>query len=250
MFEKRVIPCLQMIGGTLVKTVKFKDDFTYIGDPLNTCRIFNELEVDEMILLDIRASVEKREPNYSLLSQLAGECFMPLAYGGGINSFEQAKRILGFGFEKIIINSLQFQNTAIIESISNAFGRQSVVISIDIKKNLLGQYDIYSHSGRKKEKKGIIEWIEYIQSVGIGEIIVTDIDREGTWSGYNLELFHRIVEHSTVPIIAHGGAGSKRDIEDVINIANVSAAAVGSMVVFQEKDMGVLINYQHDYNFV
>ncbi len=249
MFEKRVIPCLQLVNNSLVKTVNFKNNYRYIGDPLNTCRIFNELEVDEMIILDIRASIEGREPDYNLLARLAGECFMPLAYGGGINRFDQAKKIFSLGYEKVIINTSLYNDLTLLKELSGVFGSQSIVASIDTKKNIFNRYDVFSHSGTKREKKDLFEWIKAIQIFGAGEIMITDIDREGTWKGLNIDLLQKIVKTSRVPIIAHGGAGSKSDIEDAVNIANVSAVAVGSMVVYQEKDMGVLINYPQDYHF-
>lgn len=248
MFEKRVIPCLQLMNGSLVKTEKF-NKYKYIGDPINTCRIFNELEVDEMILLDIRASVEKREPDFDLLGQIAGECFMPLAYGGGIKSFDQAKEIFSLGYEKVILNSILYENPEVIREIANVFGTQSVVASVDVKKDIFSNYRLFSCSGKKKQKKDLVEWIKELQNCGIGEIMITDIDHEGTWSGYNFSLVKLVTENSNVPVIAHGGAGKKSDVKNVINDAGAYAAAVGSMFVFQGKDLGVLINYDKDCGF-
>lgn len=248
MFEKRVIPCLQLMNGSLVKTEKF-NKYQYIGDPINTCRIFNELEVDEMILLDIRASLERREPDFDLLGQIAGECFMPLAYGGGIKNFDQVKEIFSLGYEKVILNSVLYEKLDIIGEIANAFGSQSIVASIDVKKDIFSNYRLFSYSAKKKQKRNLIEWIKELQNCGVGEIMITNIDHEGTWSGYDYNLVKLITENSNVPVIAHGGAGKKSDVEKVINDAGAYAAAVGSMFVFQGKDLGVLINYDKDYNF-
>lgn len=248
MFEKRVIPCLQLMNGSLVKTEKF-NKYKYIGDPINTCRIFNELEVDEMILLDIRASSEKHEPDFDLLGQIAGECFMPLAYGGGIKNFDQVKEIFSLGYEKIILNSVLYENPEIIGEIANVFGSQSVVASVDVKKDIFSNYRLFSCSAKRKQKRNLVEWIKELQNRGVGEIMITDIDYEGTWSGYNFNLVKLVTENSNVPVIAHGGAGKKSDVEKVINDAGAYAAAVGSMFVFQGKDLGVLINYDKDYTF-
>ncbi|NDO51179.1 imidazole glycerol phosphate synthase subunit HisF [Lachnospiraceae bacterium MD335] len=248
MFEKRVIPCLQLMNGSLVKTEKF-NKYIYIGDPINTCRIFNELEVDEMIILDIRASLEKHDPDFDLLSLIAGECFMPLAYGGGIKNFNQAKEIFSLGYEKVILNSVLYENLDIIGEIANVYGSQSVVASVDVKKDIFLNYRLFSCSAKKKQKISLIEWIKELQNRGVGEIMITDIDHEGTWSGYNYHLVKLITENSNVPVIAHGGAGKKSDVEKVINDAGAYAAAAGSMFVFQGKDLGVLINYDKDYSF-
>ena len=150
MIKTRIIPCLLLREGALVKTVKF-GKFQYVGDPLNTCRIFNELEVDEMMILDIMASRHNREPDYDLLQKLTSECFMPLSYGGGIKSIMQAKKIFSMGFEKIVINSSLFNGLDLLKEIADVYGSQSLIVSIDIKKNLFGKYDIYSNSGSKKE---------------------------------------------------------------------------------------------------
>lgn len=248
MFEKRVIPCLQLMNGSLVKTEKF-NKYKYIGDPINTCRIFNELEVDEMIILDIRASLERREPAFDLLGQIAGECFMPLAYGGGIKNFSQVKEIFSLGYEKVILNSVLYENPDIIGEIANVYGNQSVVASLDVKKDIFSNYGLFSCSAKKKQKRNLIEWIKELQNRGVGEIMITDVNHEGTWSGYNYNLVKLITENSNVPVIAHGGAGKKSDVEKVINDAGAYAAAVGSMFVFQGKDLGVLINYDKDYTF-
>jgi imidazole glycerol-phosphate synthase subunit HisF len=243
MVRKRIIPCLLLQNESLVKTTRFKNP-KYIGDVINTVRIFNELEVDELIILDITATPSKSKPNFELLKDIASECFMPLAYGGGINSIDQAKKIIEIGYEKIIINSAAFGNKKLISHIAEELGNQCVIGSIDVKKNILGKHITFSNLGKQKEKQNPFEWARELQELGAGEIMITSINREGTWSGYDLNLIERISKQVDVPVIAHGGARSSQDIEEVFKL-NVNAAAIGNMVVYQKKGMGVLINMKH-----
>ena len=240
MVRKRIIPCLLLQNESLVKTIRFKKP-SYIGDAVNTVRIFNELEVDELILLDITATTSKSEPNFDLLKDIASECFMPLAYGGGIKTLEQAKKIIKIGYEKVIINSAAYSSNNLITQIANELGNQCVIGSLDVKKTFLGNYFVYSNSGNQKEKINPFQWAKEIESLGAGEIMITSITQEGTWNGFDLELIEKIKKQVNVPIIAHGGAGSSKDIEEVFCL-NVNAAAVGSMVFYQKKGMGVLVN--------
>lgn len=248
MLENRVIPCLQLLGTNLVKTVKF-GKYTYIGDPLNTCRIFNELEVDEMVLLDIRATVTHKQPNFEYLRRMASECFMPLAYGGGIKSIEEVRKLFYIGFEKVIINSALYENIDLVSRIADLYGSQSVVASVDVKRSILGRYKVYSHSGQKQEKVELYEWLRSLEAAGAGEILLTNISLEGTWQGFDIELVKSVSNMLSIPLIIHGGAGSKKDVEDAVNMGGASAVGLGSMVVFQHKDMGVLVNYPHGYCF-
>lgn len=242
MLRTRVIPCLLLKNESLVKTVKFKE-YNYIGDPVNTVRIFNELEVDELMFLDIFASKEDRNINFKILQDIANECFMPLSYGGNIKSLDDAKKIFEIGFEKVVLNSNSFDNLKLIEEISGYFGNQSVVGSIDIKKSFWGTQKLYSHHGRRKHNLNIIEWTKQLENAGIGELLVTSIDKEGTWEGYDIELLKDITANVQVPVIANGGCGKVEHIGEVVKQADVSACAVGSMVVYQKKDMGVLVNF-------
>jgi cyclase len=242
MLKTRVIPCLLLKNESLVKTVKFKK-YNYIGDPINTVRIFNELEVDELMFLDIFASKENREINFNLLADIANECFMPLSYGGNIKSVADAKKIFEIGFEKIVINSNAFNNLKLIEELSSYFGNQSIIGSIDVKHTFFGKERIFSTHGAKKEKENVVEWAKALAKAGAGELLITSIDREGTWEGYDIELIKRVTNTVSVPVIANGGAGSLDDIGRVVKEANASACAVGSMVVYQKKDMGVLVNF-------
>tara|TARA_B110000091_G_C13810114_1_gene474594 strand:- start:1785 stop:2525 length:741 start_codon:yes stop_codon:yes gene_type:complete len=240
MLRKRIIPCLLLQNESLVKTIRFKKP-SYIGDVINTVRIFNELEVDELILLDIKATTSKTEPNFELLKDIASECFMPLAYGGGIKNLEQAKKIIEIGFEKVIINSAAYSDKDLITQIANELGNQCVIGSLDVKKSFLGNYFVYSNSGNQKEKINPFQWAKELESLGAGEIMITSITQEGTWNGFDMELIEKITKQVNVPVIAHGGAGSFKDIEEVFYL-NVNAAAVGSMLVYQKKGMGVLVN--------
>ncbi len=241
MLRTRVIPCLQLIDTALVKTVKFSAP-AYIGDPVNTVRIFNELEVDELSFLDIRASVEKRTPNYDLLKEIADECFMPMSYGGGVVDAEMAKKILGIGFEKIVINSASFNNLRVIENIASYSGRQSVVASIDVKKNIWGKYQVYAFDGTQKMDKDPVSWAKQLESAGAGELLLTSIDNEGTWNGYDCTIISKIAAELRIPVIANGGAGQLNHLKEAKN-AGASALALGSMVVYQQKGMGVLVNF-------
>lgn len=238
----RVIPSLLLRGEALVKTVRF-GKFRYVGDPANTCRIFNELEVDELAFLDIIASREGREPNYSLLKDISSECFMPLSYGGGITSVEMAEQVLKIGFEKVILNTAALINSNLIKEISDKIGSQSLTVAIDVKKGWFGKECCRGLSGRWDSGFQAVAWAQRVQSEGAGEILLTSIDREGTWSGFDLELVSKVVDAVSIPVIASGGAGSTDDISKVIKLTGASAVAVGSMVVFQKKDMGVLVNF-------
>lgn len=242
MLRVRIIPCLLLKESGLVKTVNF-NKYNYVGDPINTCRIFNELEVDELTFLDISASVENREPNYKVLQEIAEECFMPVSYGGGIKDIGQVEKILSIGFEKVIVNSVAYENKELITEIANHFGSQSVIVSIDYKKNIFGKYHVFGYSGTKNFKLHPVEWANEVRNLGAGEILLTSIDKEGTWKGFDVELTRQVTLKVNLPVIANGGAGNVDDIADVVNKGGASAVALGSMVVYQAKDMGVLINF-------
>lgn len=241
MLQTRIIPCLQLIDESLVKAVQFKK-YGYIGDPCNTVRIFNELEVDELCFLDIRASLENRVPNFKILQYIADECFMPLSYGGGISTFEQAQKIFNIGFEKIILNTQAYYNSGLVTEIATHFGSQAVVVSIDVKYQS-GQHSIYVKDGAVKVKDNIIQYVQKMQHAGAGELLITSMDREGTWTGFDEQLIKQITSIADIPVIAHGGAGCIEDIGRVIKECNASAVALGSLLVYQKKGMGVLINF-------
>jgi cyclase len=238
----RVIPALLLRNESLVKTVRF-GKFTYVGDPANTVRIFNELEVDELLFLDITASRENRSPNLKLLADIANECFMPLGYGGGIRSLDQAKAVFNIGFEKVAINTQAAANPALIGEIARHYGSQAVIASIDVKKGLFGGPTVRTLGGKSNTRRNPVECAKEVERMGAGEILLTSIDREGTWQGFDLELVKRVTDAVSIPVIAHGGAGTIEHIGHVVKQANASAVALGSMVVFQKKGMGVLVNF-------
>lgn len=242
MLRTRVIPALLLRRESLVKTVGF-GKFTYVGDPCNTVRIFNELEVDELLFLDIKASTDGRGPNLKLLADIANECFMPLGYGGGIRSLADAKAVFDIGFEKVAVNSCAMDNPALLTDIASQYGSQAVIASIDVKSGLLGKPTVRTRGGRHNAGRDPVEWAQEVEQRGVGEILLTSIDREGTWAGFDLGLVKRVADAVSIPVIAHGGAGSIDDIGKVVKQANASAVALGSLVVFQKKDMGVLVSF-------
>jgi cyclase len=242
MLRIRIIPALLLRNQSLVKTIRF-GKFTYVGDPANTVRIFNELEVDELLFLDITASSEKRGPNLKVLANIANECFMPIAYGGGIHSLDQAKAVFDIGFEKVSINTQATAKPALIEEIAAHFGSQAVIASIDVKQGMFGGRTAHSLSGRRNTRRDPVKWAVELEKMGAGEILLTSINREGTWDGFDLDLVKSVTDAVSIPVIAHGGAGTIEHIGQVVKQANASAVALGSMVVFQKKGMGVLVNF-------
>ena len=244
MLRNRIIPCLLIQEKKLVKTFKFRSP-KYVGDYLNAIKIFNEKEVDELIVLDISASKNNEKPNLKLIERFSSECFMPVCYGGGINSFDQAKEIFKLGIEKICIQTSALDDISIIKKISNFFGSQSVVISIDIKKNWLGKYKLYRSQNKKIEK---LDWEVFLKNAvesGAGEILINCVDNDGTMEGMNLEIIKAASKLSTVPIISMGGVGNLRDIRNAIN-SGANAVAAGSFFVFQGPHRAVLISYPKD----
>ena len=242
MLRTRVIPVLLLRNESLVKTVRF-NTFTYVGDPCNTVRIFNELEVDELLFLDITATREHRGPNIQILSDISNECFMPLGYGGGIRELDQAKAIFDIGFEKIAINSAAVDNPRLISELASHYGSQAVIVSIDVKAGWLGCPRVRTAAGKQKTKLDPVRWAKEAEERGAGEILLTSIDREGTWDGFDLDFVKRVTDAVSIPVIAHGGAGRVEDIGRVVKQGGASAVALGSMVVFQKKDKGVLVNF-------
>lgn len=242
MLKTRVIPCLQLIGDSLVKTVKFHNP-SYIGDPINTVRIFNELQVDELCFLDIRATVEGRKPNLEILQNISNECFMPLSYGGGINDFETARQIMSIGFEKLIINTQAYHNQALLTELSKHFGNQAIIASIDVKKNIWNKYAVYVKDGSEKIELGVVEYAKALEDAGAGEILLTSMDRDGTWSGFDVDIIKKVSTAVSIPVIANGGAGNISHIREAVVNGHASAVSLGSMVVFQKRGMGVLVNF-------
>ncbi len=238
----RIIPVLTVNKRQLVKTVKFKKP-NYIGDPINAVRIFNEKEVDEIILLDIRASLDKREPNYELIEEICSEAFMPFAYGGGIKSLAEVDQLFSLGIEKVVLNSILFENINLVSEIAEKYGSQSIVASVDVQKNVFGGgYKLYSRSGSKKQKQALKEFVILLEGQGIGELFVNSIARDGTFAEYDLQLIQELSSYCTVPMIAAGGAKDTDSFQKAI-ASGASAAAAGSLFVYRGKERGVLINY-------
>lgn len=240
MLKTRVMPCLLLDGRRLVKTVMFKDP-NYVGDPVNAVMIYNEKEVDELIFLDINATKQGREPPYEVIANIATECFMPFTYGGGIKTTEQMKKVFGMGVEKVAINSQAIDTPELITKAAELFGNQSVVASIDVKKTWTG-YKVFTRGGTKSAGIDPVEWAKRMEQLGAGEILLTSIDRDGTYEGYDLDLIKQISEAVTVPVIACGGAGKVDDFGAAVK-AGASAVAAGSMVVYHGAARGVLINF-------
>jgi cyclase len=242
MLKTRIMPCLLFSNGRLVKTIQFKNP-AYIGDPVNAIKIYNEKEVDELILLDITATIEGRKPNFAFLSEVANECFMPLAYGGGVRDLDDIKRIFGLGIEKVAINSYAVENPAFIEKTATIFGSQSILLSLDVKKNLFGKYGVYIQGGRKGTSHDPVAWAVEAERLGAGEILLNSIDQDGTMEGYDIKLIKKVTDAVHIPVIACGGAGKPHDFKAAVAEGGASAVAAGSMVVYQGKNKGVLINF-------
>ena len=238
----RVIPVLLLRNKGLVKTVKFKDA-KYVGDPINAVKIFNEKGVDELCFLDIDATREGREPNYNYLSEIATECFMPLSYGGAIRTLDQMRRLIQSGIEKMVINTLTLEKPEIIKAAAESFGSSTIVGAMDVKKNFFGKHLIYSHSKGATVNLDPVKHAVSLQQMGVGEILLNNVDNDGMLNGYDLELVSRITESVDVPVIACGGCSSLDDINKVVNESHASAAAAGSFFVFHGKHKAVLITY-------
>ncbi len=238
----RVIPCLLLQGRKLVKTVRFKKP-TYVGDPINTVRIFNEKEVDELVFLDIGATPGGKPPQAELIAEIARECFMPFAYGGGLRTIEHLQTALANGAEKIVLNSVLHENLALVREAADRFGSQSVVGSIDARAGWRGKQKVVTRCGTKKTGCNPAEFAKTLEDAGVGEILVTSIDRDGTFDGYDLDLVRSVAEAVEVPVVACGGAGVLADVKRVVAEGNADAAGAGSLFVFQNRNRSVLINY-------
>jgi cyclase len=237
----RIIPVLLLRDGGLVKTVKFKRP-TYLGDPINIVKIFNDKEVDELVLLDIAASVERRRPPFDLLAQVTTECFMPLCYGGGVRTLKDVRTLVALGVEKIALNSYAVERPAFLREAADLVGSSSVVASIDVRRKLFGGYEVVTLGGRKSTGLDPVSFAEVAERCGAGELLLNSVDRDGTMRGYDLELVRRVTAAVGVPVVACGGAGSVADLAAVVRAGGASAAAAGSLFVFQGPHRAVLVN--------
>lgn len=237
----RIIPVLLISKGGLVKSVQFKNH-KYVGDPINAVRIFNEKEVDELVIIDIDASAEKRRPNFETIKEIVNEAFMPVSYGGGITNLSEVESLLQNGVEKVILNHSALQNPSLITQIAKSAGSQSVVVCIDYKKNMWGKLKVYANNGKSNTGMDPLEFALQCTNLGVGEIILQSIDRDGTYKGYDLETIQEISYKIPVPVVSLGGAGSLEDFSDAVS-KGASAVAAGSMFVFQRPHQAVLISY-------
>jgi len=243
MLRPRIIPCLLVKNGGLVKTVRF-DNPKYVGDPINAVRIFNEKEVDELIVLDIDASMQSREPNYSLVKNLAAECRMPLCYGGGVKTVDQVARITSLGVEKVAMSSAVINDPKIVVRAAEVVGTQSIVVVLDVKRvRQNGRYEMWTHNAGRPTGRCPVEFAKEVKRLGAGEIVINSIDRDGVMKGYDLELASEIREAISLPITVLGGAGSLNDIAALIHSFGIIGAAAGSLFVFKGIYRAVLINY-------
>lgn len=245
MLRPRIIPCLLLKDKGLVKTVNFKNP-KYVGDPINTVYLFNEKQADELIVLDIDVTAKKTQINYQMIENLASECQMPLCYGGGINTVEEALRIFSLGVEKIALSSAAVTNPQLISEIAARVGTQSVTVVIDVKKKLSGKYEIYTHNGKNATGLNPVEYVKYLETLGAGEIVINSIDNDGMMKGYDLTIIEQIRKNISLPITALGGAGSLADIGKLIEKFGIIGAGAGSLFVFKGKYKAVLINYPNN----
>ena len=242
MLRPRIIPSLLIQDNGLVKTVNFKNP-KYVGDPINAVRIFNEKEVDELAIFDIDATAKGLEPNYSLIERIANQSRMPLCYGGGVKTLEQAQKIFGLGIEKIALSSAVLQNPKLITEIAERVGSQSVIVVLDVKKKLFGGYEVYTHNGKKATGINPFKFVEEAQKLGAGEIVINSIDQDGVMKGYDMSLIDKVREKISLPLTVLGGAGTLNDIKQVIDKHGIIGVAAGSLFVFKGVYKAVLINY-------
>lgn len=243
MLRPRIIPCLLVQNNGLVKTIRFGQP-KYVGDPINAVRIFNEKEVDEIIVVDIDATPKQREPDYTLIERLATECRMPLCYGGGVKTADQVQKIIGLGVEKVALSAAAVANPGLVSEAAERVGNQSVVVVLDVKKTgLLRRYEVMTHNGSKGTGLDPVAFARQVEGLGAGEVVINDIDHDGEMKGYNMELVSKVRKATSLPMSVLGGAGSLTDIEELIRSHHIIGAAAGSLFVFKGKYRAVLINY-------
>lgn len=244
MLKPRIIPCLLIRDKGLVKTKNFKP-FKYIGDPINAIRIFNEKEADELIVLDIDATTKGMEPDFLTIKKMAAECRMPLCYGGGVKTVDQAQYIISLGVEKVAVSAGFISNPELVTDISSKIGNQSVVVILDVKRNLFGKYEVFTNNGKFGTDKTPIELAQLAVKFGAGEVIINSIDLDGTMSGYDLILAKNLRNAVNIPISIMGGAGNLNDMKNLFNTCGVVGAIAGSLFVFKGALKAVLINYPY-----
>ncbi len=241
MFRARVIPCLLLKGGGLVKTVRFKEP-KYVGDPINAVKIFNEKEVDELIFLDITATPERRTPSFDRVRDIASECFMPMCYGGGVRSMEHARQLFNLGVEKVSLNTAAAENPALITELANAFGNQSIIVGVDVKRDWLGRPRVFTRCGTANTGRVPVDYVREMEELGAGEILLNSVDRDGTMQGFDEEMIREVTRAVHIPVVVCGGAGSVAHLGAAV-AAGASGVAAGSLFVFTGPHRAVLINY-------
>lgn len=245
MLRPRIIPCLLISDNGLTKTRKFKDK-KYVGDPINAIRIFNEKKCDELMVLDIDATSKNLDINLGRIKKLAAECRMPLCYGGGVNSVSKAKSIISLGVEKVAISSEAIANPSLVQDMAYQIGSQSVVVVLDVKKNMFGRYSVFTHNGTKNSGYELMELIDLMEQKGAGEIIINSIDNDGMMSGFDLKLAKRIKDVVSIPLTILGGAGNEEDLKELVKSCGIIGAAAGSLFVFKGIYRAVLISYPNE----
>jgi cyclase len=238
----RIIPVLLLDDGGLVKTVKFKDP-RYVGDPINAVRIFNEKQVDELIVLDIRASREGRPPDEQAIAEIVSEAFMPVGYGGGVRDLATATRLIQLGVEKVVVNTAAVEQPDELARIADRLGRSTLVASVDASVRKGGGYEVMTHGGTRHTGIDVREHAQAVAEMGAGELVLNSVDRDGTMEGYDLELVRLVTESVAIPVVACGGAGGASDLVAAVREGGASAAAAGSMFVFHGRHRAVLITY-------
>lgn len=250
MLRPRIIPCLLIHNGGLVKTTRFSDP-KYVGDPINAVRIFNEKETDELMVLDIDATVKGKQPNFNLISKLASECQMPLCYGGGITNVDQVQKLINTGVEKVAISSAAIASPTLVAEIANSVGSQSVTVVLDVRKRqrfMSSKYEVCTHNSQQIHKADVFSLIDEFQKQGAGEIVINSVDRDGMMQGYDLELAAKVKSLVKVPVTFLGGAGSLGDLSALVSLVGIVGAAAGSLFVFKGKYKAVLITYPERYS--
>jgi cyclase len=242
LLRTRVIPCLLLQERRLVKTVQFNQP-RYVGDPVNVVRIFNEKEVDELIVLDISRTPKNASIDFDLVQEIASECFMPVAYGGGIKTISDINRLFSLGVEKVVLNTAALDQPNLVKIAATTFGSQSVVVAVDVKKDWLGRYRVLGRCGKQATGWEPVRYVQEVQAAGAGEILINSIDRDGTMQGYDLALVRAVCDAVSVPVIACGGAGRLEDFVVAVRDGHASAVAAGSMFVFHGKHRAVLVSY-------
>lgn len=242
MLATRLMPCLLMSNGALVKTVRFKEG-SYVGDPVNALRIFNQKEVDELILLDIHATTQGRGIDFETLEKLTSECFMPICYGGGVRTLEEMRRLYALGIEKVSLGAAAFEVPDLVRQAASEFGAQAVVVTLDVRRRLMGRSTVCIRNGKRDLKLSPVKAARSVEAHGAGELLLNSIDRDGTWSGFDLGLVEAVTQAVSVPVVATGGAGSLEHIKLAVQLGGASAVAIGSMAVFQAQGLGVLIKF-------